>query len=95
MPKLNELVAASVALDGFEFNYLRDGEWNMSGESDLGRMLTALVQNAGYFAVLDFDRSVNLTSQLERLELRLMAQLKIAQGVLRVQPNPAPMFVSH
>lgn len=88
MPRLNELVAGAAALDGFENNYLRDGEWNMTGEGVVGGLLTALAQNAGYFAELDFDRSVTLANQLERPELRLMAQLKIAQSVLANQPNP-------
>lgn len=95
IPKLNELIAASSTLDGFETNYLRDGEWNMTGEGELGRLLTVLAQNAGYFAALDFDRSVNLAGQMERPELRLMADLKIAQGVLTGQPNPAQMFRPH
>lgn len=91
MPKLNELVAASAALDGFENNYLRDGEWNMTGAGAVGGVLTALAQNAGYFAGLDFDRSVTLASQFERAELRLMAHLKIAQSVLANQPKQFPM----
>lgn len=92
MPKLNELVTAAIALDGFENSYLRDGEWNMTGEGALGGMLTRLVQNAGPFAWLDFDRAVNLAGQLERPELRLMAQLKIAQSILENQPNIVVMY---
>jgi hypothetical protein len=88
IPKLNELVAASAALDGFDNNYLRDGEWNMTGAGSVGGLLTTLAQNIGYFAALDFDRSVTLASQLDRPELRLMAQLKIAQSVLTSQPLP-------
>ena len=88
IPRLNQLVSAAATLDGVENNYLRDEEWNMTGEGELGRLLTALAQNAGCFARIDFDRSVNLAQQLERPELRLMAQLKIAQGVLSDQPNP-------
>jgi hypothetical protein len=90
MPRLNELVAASATLDGFEHNYLRDGEWNMTGEGAVGGLLTNVAQNAGYFAGLDFDRSVTLASQLERPELRLMAELKIAQSVLANQPLSTP-----
>jgi hypothetical protein len=89
IPKLNELVTASAALDGFDNNYLREGEWNMTSAGTVGGLLTTLAQNVGYFAALDFDRSVTLTSQLERQELRLMAQLKIAQSVLSSQPFPA------
>ena len=92
MPSLNELVAAAAALDGFENNYLRSGEWNMTGEGFVGGLLTRLAQNAGYFAGQDFDRSVTLANQFERPELRLMAELKLAQSVLATQPNPASMF---
>jgi hypothetical protein len=79
-------------VEGVENNYLRDEEWNMTGEGELGRLLTALAQNAGLFAKIDFDRSVNLAQQMERPELRLMAELKIAQGVLSDQPNPMMML---
>ncbi len=92
IPRFNELVAASTLLDGFGHTYIRDGEWNMSGEGDVGRLLNTVAQNAGFFAALDFDRSVNLASQMERPELRLMAKLKIAQGVLAGTANPALMF---
>ena len=92
IPRLNQLVSAAAALDGVENNYLRDEEWNMTGEGELGRLLTALAQNAGLFAKIDFDRSVNLAQQMERPELRLMAELKIAQGVLSDQPNPMMML---
>lgn len=87
MPKLNELVSAAAVLNGFENNYLRDGEWNMTGEGAVGALLTTLAWNAGNFARLDFDRSVTLANQLERAELRLMAQQKIAQSVLSNQPK--------
>ena len=82
VPKLNELIEASAKLDGLERRYLRNGEWNMTGEGTLGELLTGLAQNAGYFARCDFDRAVTLSSQFERTEIRIMAQLKLAQGVL-------------
>lgn len=85
MPKLNELVSAAAVLNEFENSYLRDGEWNMTGEGVVGAMLTSLAHNAGNFARLDFDRSVTLAGQFERAELRLMAHLKIAQSVLSNQ----------
>jgi hypothetical protein len=82
MPRLNELISAAAALDGFETDYLSEGEWNMTGEGAVGGLLTLLAQNAGYFSRLDFDRSLTLVNQLERPEVRLMAQLMMAQGVL-------------
>ncbi len=87
IPKLNELVSAAAVLNEFENNYLRDGEWNMTGEGAVGALLTTLAHNAGYFARLDFERSVTLASQFERAELRLMAHQKIAQSVLANPPK--------
>ena len=53
--------------------------------------LAALAQNVGLFASLDFERSVTLASQIERPELRLMAQSKIAQAIL-IGKGSAPIF---
>jgi hypothetical protein len=89
MPKLNELVAAASALDGFDNNYLRDGEWTMTSAGGIGALLTNLAQNARSFVEFDFDRSVALATQFERPELRVMAASKIAQAVLSNERNPA------
>jgi hypothetical protein len=90
LPKLNELVAAAVKLDGFDTRYIRDGEWNMSAEGSTGRLLNGLTQFAGSFAWYDFDRAINLAAQFERPEIRMMAQLKLAQGVLAGPPKRLP-----
>ena len=81
------LVAAAVKLDGYDNHYLRDGEWNMSSAGGVGSLLTRLSQSAAYFAWCDFDRALNLAAQFERPELRLMAQLKLAQGILTGPPK--------
>src|SRR5262249_51903172 len=91
VPKLNELVEASAKLDGIEHRYLRNGEWNMTGEGILGEILTALAQNAGYFARCDFDRAVSLSSQFERTEIRITAQFSLARGVLRGPSKAMPL----
>jgi hypothetical protein len=52
-----------------------------------GALLTFLSQNAGYFAWCDFDRAVSLAAQFERPEIRLMAQLKLAQAILAGPPK--------
>ena len=95
LPKLNELVEASAKLDGIERRYLRDGEWNMTGDGVVGSMLNALADNAGYFARCDFDRAVSMASQFERTEIRIMAQLKLAQGVLAGPLKPLPLGYGH
>ena len=88
IPKLNELVGAAAKLDGYENNYLRDGEWNMAREGILGSLLTRLAENASYFAWCDFDRAVSVAGQFDRPEIRLMAQVKLAQGILAGRPKP-------
>lgn len=85
--KMNELVAAAVRLNGFDNRYLRNGEWNMTAEGGVGSLLTGLAQNAVYFALCDFDRAVALSMLFERREIRMMAQLKLAQGVLDGPPK--------
>ena len=90
VPKINELIDASAKLDGIERRYLRNGEWNMTGEGVLGELLTGLANNASYFAHCDFDRAVSLAAQFERPEIRIMAQLKLAQGILAGPAKPMP-----
>jgi hypothetical protein len=97
LPKLNELVDVAAKLDGYDTRYLRDGEWNMSANGAVGELLTILAQNAGYFAWCDFDRAVSLAARFDRPEIRLMAQVKLAQGILagppkRVQQPTPPVF---
>jgi len=87
LPKLNELIAAGAKLDGYDTGYLRDGEWNMTGKGSVGNLLTRLSEGAGYFAWSDFDRAVTLTTQFERGEIRMMAQLKLAQAILAGRPR--------
>ena len=82
VPKLNMLVDAAVKLDGYDTSYLREGEWNMSAAGHVGDLLTDLARFAEIFAWSDFDRAMNLAAQFERSEIRMMAQLKLAQGIL-------------
>jgi len=91
--KMNELVSAAAKLNGFDNQYLRNGEWNMTAAGGVGSLLTMLAQNAVYFGLSDFDRAVALSSQFERREIRMMAQLKLAQGVLDGPPKK-PVFGS-
>ena len=87
LPKLNELVDVAAKLDGYDTRYLRDGEWNMSANGTIGELLTVLAQNAGYFAWCDFDRALSLSARFDRTEIRLMAQVKLAQGILAGPPK--------
>jgi hypothetical protein len=91
--RMNELVAAATKLNGFDNSYLQNGEWNMTAEGGVGSLLTGLAQNAVYFALCDFDRAVALTSLFERREIRMMAQLKLAQGLLDGPPKK-PLYAN-
>ena len=91
--KMNELVSAATKLNGYDNRYLRNGEWNMTAEGGVGSLLTMLAQNAVYFALCDFDRAIALTSLFERREIRMMAQLKLAQGVLDGPPKK-PLYAN-
>jgi len=89
--KMNDLVSAATKLNGFDNRYLRNGEWNMTAEGGVGSLLTMLAQNAVYFALCDFDRALAMSSKFERREIRMMAELKLAQGVLQGPPRK-PLF---
>jgi hypothetical protein len=92
MPQLNDLVAASAKLDGFESNTVTDGEWNMSSDGSIGTLLTLLSQGAGYFARCDFDRALEMARQFERSEIRLMAEIKLAQAILATPTKRQPLI---
>ena len=78
--RLNELIAAAVVLDGFDNRYLKDGEWVKSAGS-VGNLVNSFGDKLASLAQLDFDRALALSEQLERSEVRLMVQLKMAQAV--------------
>jgi hypothetical protein len=85
--ELNELVAAATVMDGFENRYLKNGEWMANGPSNLGNMVGNMRRSLGHLARVDFDRARALAEKLERAEIRLMAQLDIAETILNNE-NP-------
>jgi hypothetical protein len=85
--RLNELVAAAAVLDGFEQHYLKDGEWVRTQYSALGNVINNLDQSLGQLARVDLAAARRLSDQLERLEIRLMAQMAIAQALLAGRPQ--------
>lgn len=79
---VNQLVEAAAVLDGFENNYLSQGEWMRRNHTSLGNVVNSIGQNLGLLASVDADGARSLSNQLERPEIRLMAQLEIAQNLL-------------
>ena len=78
----NRLVSAAAVLDGFENSYLKDGEWMKRGQTGLSNLVNSIEQNLGALARVDVEGARSLSKQLERPEIRLMAQLEIARNLL-------------
>ncbi len=79
---VNQLVEAAAVLDGFENSYLNQGEWMKRNYTNLGNVVNSIEQNLGLLARVDSEGARSLSNQLERPEIRLMAQLEIAQSLL-------------
>ncbi|HEX5705056.1 MAG TPA: hypothetical protein VFX97_17795 [Pyrinomonadaceae bacterium] len=80
--RLNELLAAAAVLDGIDFRYLKDGEWEMPGVNNLGMIVSRLNQILTVLGRIDFDRALSFVAQIDRPEIRIMIQIDIAQVVL-------------
>jgi hypothetical protein len=88
--KLNELMAAAVVLDGIDFRYLKDGEWEMAGSNNLGGIVNGLDATLAMLGRADFDRARKLADQIERPEVRTLMQIDLAQVTLgKPIVNPA------
>ena len=90
--KLNELVAAAALLDGIDFRYLSDGEWQMPGASNLGGLVNALDLTLAGLGLTDFDRARALADQIARPEMRVLIEIDLAQTALGIKPMNAPPF---
>jgi hypothetical protein len=84
--KLNELLAAAAVLDGIDFRYLKDGEWEMPGANNLGAIVNILDQTLAHLGRTDFDRARKLADQVERPEVRTMIEINLAQMTLGGKP---------
>lgn len=89
--RFNELIAAATVLDGFETKYLKDGEWITPGSNVLGNLVGNLIRTLAMLSSQDFDRARAAADQIERPELRLMADLEIARAVIGGKNNGSPM----
>ena len=89
--KANELIAAAAALDGFDNRYLKEGEWMTPGGTSINMLVNNLNESLAVLAQADFDRALSLASQLERPEIRLIAQLGIARSALGGRVAYLPM----
>lgn len=80
--QLNDLLAAAALLNGFEVNFLREGELPMQGNSGLSRVLLRYGQNLAMLARKDFVGAETAANRFQHPEARVFVRLAITQGVL-------------
>ena len=88
--KLNELVAAAAVLDGIDFRYFKDGEWEMPGANNLGGFVNTFDRTLASLGRTDFERARKLAEQIDRPEMRTMMEIDLAEGLLGKTPTGTP-----
>ena len=84
---LNTLIAAASVLDGFESGRsFIEGELISQGPSILFSLVSQCAKDTTELARADFDRAKAVADRFQRNEVRLMARLYVAQGVLAARP---------
>lgn len=99
--QLNELVAAAAVLDGLDYRYFKDGEWEPVANS-LGMIVGGLDESLIELGKTDFDRALTLAEQIDRPEIRTLIEINLAQAALGRKSNSSTLqrinsraFVSH
>jgi hypothetical protein len=59
--QLNELLAASAVVDGFEAEVSREGELPLQGDSELGKLVARFGWEVASLARVDFDRRTSFS----------------------------------
>src|SRR2546421_9316660 len=80
--QLNEILAASAVVNGFEGEVFRDGELPLRGGSELGNMVARYGWQLGSLARIDFSRATSTAAEFQFPEARLLTKLLIVQRVL-------------
>lgn len=81
--QFNTLIAAAAILDGFEYwRYFREGELMAQAGGVMLSLVFQCAKDATELARMDFDRAKAVADRFQRAEVRLIARLYVAQGVL-------------
>jgi hypothetical protein len=81
--QFNTLIAAAAILDGFEYwRYFREGELMAQAGGVMLSLVFQCAKDATELARTDFDRAKAVADRFQRAEVRLIARLYVAQGVL-------------
>jgi hypothetical protein len=79
--QLNEMLSAAEVLNGFDQQYYKQGEL-LPSSSSLSGVLDEYDNGLAALAQIDFERSKNIAANFERREVRIVAELRIAQEIL-------------
>ncbi|HVF88373.1 MAG TPA: hypothetical protein VM866_12330 [Pyrinomonadaceae bacterium] len=85
--RLNELLAAAAVVDGFGQESFREGELRPAGGYIWNELVRQCGQGLTQLATTDFARASTVAGKFERNEVRAMARLMVAQGVLSSEMN--------
>ncbi len=85
--RLNELLNAAAVIDGFGQEAFRQGELKLQGGDHWSELARSCGQILSALAPRDFARARSGAERFERTEVRTLARLMVAQGVLSSQHN--------
>jgi len=85
--RLNELLSAAAVIDGFGQEAFRQGELKHQGGYHWSELVRRCGQILSALAPRDFARARLGAERFERTEVRTLARLMVAQGVLSAQHN--------
>ncbi len=85
--RLNELLSAAAVIDGFGQEAFRQGELKHQGGYHWSELVRRCGQILSALAPRDFARARSGAERFERTEVRTLARLMVAQGVLSSQHN--------
>jgi hypothetical protein len=80
--QFNEMTSAALVLDGFGQDFYESGELELQNGNGLANFANQLTQNLGVLAPANFDRAKASADRIERLEVRIVAYLAIAEQAI-------------
>jgi hypothetical protein len=85
--RLNELLDAAAAVEGFGQESFRDGELRPNYGYVWGEMVSLCTSALTALAPSDFERASAASKSFRRPDIRAAAELQLAQGVLSTMPR--------
>lgn len=85
--RLNELLDAAAAIEGFGQESFKDGELRPQYGYVWGEMLSLCTSTLSSLAPADFERASAAAKGFRRPDIRAAAELQLAQGILNATPS--------